>query len=570
MSNIVMPKVLCTALAAALASGAVPVAAFAVSDGADQEKKAEGLSQGQELSEEQPQEEVFVELADGVNENKAARQLAKLDGVESTEVHEGYVTATLMEGVDADDVADEAQGAVSGAVSAGEDVVLDWTGSVADVSDTHIDKEYHLMEWDPFGTADESGVGAARAWETLSGAKLESVSVAVVDSGVDVTHPDLAGRLDLEHAYNASNGTKDIMDGNGHGTAVAGIIAAETDNGVGVAGVAGKAPVSIIPVKCIDDNGSLKLSSTLGSLRYLCELVESGEVPELRVINCSLGAYASESSAMKPGGTLYTYVAKLRDMGVVTIASGGNGKRQPDGSFLGSTEALYPSDYDVAFGVTALQKNGCDAQWSDYNKYKDISAPGEEICTTYMGDRYSVMDGTSAAAPIVSGTFALMMAANPSLTPSTAEKIVRNTAGYVRPCEWKRTPSETGSAGALNAAIAVASAYDSRTEAAVEDVTKTYTAARKGAYKSKLAKTKSFTLRVAKGMDVKSWTAAKAYTSYNGKKKSTSLITVTKAGKVTAKRGLKKGTWKVTVKTTARTSDGRSVDSFAYVTIKVK
>lgn len=561
----VMPKMLCTALAAALAASAVPAAAIAVSEKDGSENSIESGAAAWTAD-----EEIFVELQDNADEARAASQLEKIKGVGQVETHEGYVTATLERGFDAEAVADKAEETIDGALSAGEDVVLDSTGTVTSVNDTYVEKQYYLQEWDSFYTLDESGIGAERAWKALAAAQLEDVSVAVIDTGVDVSHPDLSGRLDLEHAYNVEDNSKDVADKDGHGTAAAGVIAAEANNNKGIAGVAGSAPVKILPIKCCDATGEIRLSGVLASFRYLCGLVESGQAPELRVVNCSFGGYASSSASLKPGSSLDTYIETLRKAGVVTVAAGGNGIKQQDGTTKASTAAHYPSDYTNTVGVTALQKNGCDAKWSDYNKSKDISAPGEDIATTWTGGQYSIVDGTSFSAPMVSSTFAMMFAANPGLTPSSATKIVKDMAGYVRPSSWKRTEKQTGSAGALNTSLAVYSALESKTSALVDDVGKTYTAAKKGAYKGKLAKTKSFTLRVAKGMDVKSWTAKAVYTSFNGKKAKTSKIAVGKAGKVTAKRGLKRGTWKVTVKTTARTHDGRSVDSFAYVTIKVK
>ncbi|MGI6590136.1 MAG: S8 family peptidase [Eggerthellaceae bacterium] len=308
------------------------------------------------------------------------------------------------------------------------------------------------------------GASVTKAW---SSAKANGkVTVAVLDTGVNLMHPDLRANLDVAHAYDAYNNkllASECSSGGftgdrvGHGTHVTGIISGVANNERGIAGVSYNAKV--LPIKVFDNqSGSKAATSTSQLLRaynYLESLVKKGEITNLRVINMSLGGYKHSKDAR-----LNSMIKKFyRSYHTVTVCAGGNGdmKSRPN------TMHLYPGDFKTAVCVTALNANGANARWSDYNRSKDISAPGVSILSTWktegnVDDGYTFMDGSSMAAPIVSGTAALCFAANPKATPAQVVKALKTTTGKIHdPSDpyHRNRAGRSGSTGALNAAAAV-------------------------------------------------------------------------------------------------------------------
>ena len=235
---------------------------------------------------------------------------------------------------------------------------------------------------------------AETLWPTSTGA---GIDVAVVDTGVIGTHPDFAGRICSGVSYLGSTGVAQIGhgtdDGNGHGTHVAGIAAAGTGDGVGIAGVAPSA--RIIPVRVLDAAGS---GSSSDVARGITWAVDHGA----EVINLSLGGPYSIAVA--------TAVDYAESHGVLVVAAAGNG---------GPTGAVnYPAALDDALAVGAHDEGG-DASWfSTRGAYVDISAPGSGIISTYKDGSWSYMSGTSMASPHVAGAAAVLLAAEPDLTPA--------------------------------------------------------------------------------------------------------------------------------------------------------
>ena len=137
------------------------------------------------------------------------------------------------------------------------------------------------------------------------------------------------------------------------------------------------------------------------------------------------------------------------DYGILTVCAGGNGK---DGRPM--TEPCYPGDYEDCVSVTALEANGTNISWSDYNQYKDISAPGRSIWTTSANGRYGALSGSSLSAPIVSGTAALMFSAEPTASVDEVIDALEVTATPVVDPVNDRTQT-SGSAGALDSEAAV-------------------------------------------------------------------------------------------------------------------
>ncbi|MGN1166361.1 MAG: S8 family peptidase [Lachnospiraceae bacterium] len=317
---------------------------------------------------------------------------------------------------------------------------------VVDVSQTYYLDNAHVKE----------------AWDLAKCEK--TVTIAVLDTGCRLDHADLENNIS-DKAYDVYYGEPLTVDstvyggdaaggGNlGHGTHVCGLIAAEADNGIGIAGTSYNA--EIIPVKIFDDEGkNATTKSMLNGLIYCQNLIDNNEVENLHVINLSAGTYFNSGTDM----ILENQIEKLADdYNVLCVCAGGNGDgttRQP------LTDPLYPSDFDACLSVTSLNKEGDNSSWSDYNMQKDISAPGEKILSTYCEridgkDYYKNMSGTSMSAPIVSGICALLWAENPDLTVEQVKAAIESTADPVPSNATDGREGLTGSFGAVNAKAAL-------------------------------------------------------------------------------------------------------------------
>lgn len=287
-----------------------------------------------------------------------------------------------------------------------------------------------------------------------------AVTVAVIDTGADLTHPDLKNNINSELAYDVTKNTKlnaasvpNNGDANGHGTMVAGIVAAEADNGIGIAGASYNA--NILPIRVFNDEEKTTTADLIAAYAYLQEQMDSGALTNLRVINMSLGYYAqSESDADK--ALHEAIVTMLNDYGVLTVCAGGNGNSQGQAN----STACYPSDFQECISVVATDQTGRVASFSDNNSAKDIAAPGVNILSTSLSGKYAAVTGTSAAAPQVSATLALMFAAEPSLSAQEARNGILSTT---LPIE-----DEDEAVGLLNAQAAVAKVVGTEVDDASE------------------------------------------------------------------------------------------------------
>lgn len=257
------------------------------------------------------------------------------------------------------------------------------------------------LESEPEGSAqgDLLMIGAPTAWETTTGA---GVTVAVIDTGVDSVNPDLAGRvlpeLDLLPEIDP------IPDGNGHGTLVASIIAAGL-NSYGVAGVAPDA--NILPVAALDYEG-------YGDVATVAKAIVAATDAGARVINLSLGG--PDRDRVLDAACAYAHAK-----GAVLVAAAGNSR-------LERNETTYPAASPFVLAVGSVGADGAPSSFSNTGKYLDIAAPGEDIIGAAPGEGQNVMDGTSAAAPHVSGVIALAAAANPQLSSDELVQLVLGTA----------------------------------------------------------------------------------------------------------------------------------------------
>ncbi|MEF2964708.1 S8 family peptidase [Paenibacillus sp. M1] len=236
-----------------------------------------------------------------------------------------------------------------------------------------------------------------RGWRLSKGSN--DVIVGVVDTGVDTKHPDLQGRL-LE-GYNVVAPGDTPADDVGHGTHVAGIIAANVNNTEGIAGMmwGGK----ILPVKALDSTGS---GTTYSVAQGIIWATDHGA----KVINMSLGNYADAQF-------LHEAVKYAFDRDVVLIAATGNDNTERPG---------YPAAYPEVLSVSATDYNLQRASFSNYGDYVDVMAPGESIASTYPDNQYAALSGTSMATPHVTALAALIRSINPELKNTEVMDIIRD------------------------------------------------------------------------------------------------------------------------------------------------
>ncbi|MEU4241235.1 S8 family serine peptidase [Actinoplanes sp. NPDC026619] len=245
-------------------------------------------------------------------------------------------------------------------------------------------------------------IRAPQAWERSTGA---GAIVAVLDSGVNVGHPDLAAQV-LPGADMTTGTEGPAHDVFGHGTHVAGTIAAATGNGTGIAGIA--PDVKILPVQVLNDNGSGQMSVAAQGVVWATDHGAD-------VINLSISGASSEQS-------MTAAIAYARSRGTVVVASAGNDRQK-------GNPASYPAAEPGVIAVAATDQSDNVASFSTAGGYVDIAAPGNAILSTYIqGSGYARMNGTSMAAPHVAAAAALLRSADPALTPDQIEQTLESSA----------------------------------------------------------------------------------------------------------------------------------------------
>lgn len=239
-------------------------------------------------------------------------------------------------------------------------------------------------------------IGAPAAWDMGTGTGL---TVAILDTGVDPDHPDLASRLVAGwNFYDDNNDTSDIF---GHGTAVAGVAAAIGNNALGVTGVAWNA--SIMPLRISDEAGYAFWSTMASGIIFAAD---NGA----RVANISYGDSCS-------GGAVISAAQYMRTKKGVVIVSAGN------------TGAVTPATPSSALTcVSATNNLDNQTSWSSFGPSVDVAAPGEGLWTTLDGGTYGPQSGTSFSAPLTAGIYTLMIAVNPALTSDELDNILFTTA----------------------------------------------------------------------------------------------------------------------------------------------
>lgn len=330
-------------------------------------------------------------------------------------------------------------------------------------------------------------IDATQAWSISTGSK--NVVVAVLDTGVDITHPDLVnniwtnpnesgaqasngvdddadGYIDDVHGWNTVDNNNDVTDNFGHGTHVSGTIGAEGNNGIGIAGINWN--VTIIPVKVLGDQGEGSSASIIAGIQYITELknlwVSSGGKAgaNVTVANLSLGGINFPYNTIE--ARAYEAAGKA---GILTVVAAGNGTEN-DG---------VPINLDISFGfpgkyslnlpsvitVASTDNQGNLSLFSNYGAQTvQIAAPGESIMSTYPinldttdgnQDGYQLDSGTSMAAPHVTGVIALMESVEPGATAAQLKQALFSSVDVLpslSPLSAKSGPKVT-TAGQVNA-----------------------------------------------------------------------------------------------------------------------
>ena len=246
-----------------------------------------------------------------------------------------------------------------------------------------------------------TAIGAPSVWTISRGV---GVTVAVIDSGSG-PHPDLDANLDAGRTmfgFIDSAGEIDV-DVAGHGSHVAGIIAAVADNAIGGSGVAPQS--RILPIRVLDSLGSGDSKDVSKAVRFA---VDSG----VRVINLSLGGSTESTS-------LTAAIQYAVDRNVLVVAAAGNG--------AADSTPKWPGASDLTIAVTAVDRYNSVTSFDQRGDYIDIAAPGSSILSTASND-YKIQSGTSMAAAFVSGAAALLFAAQPSITAAQVRDVLQRTA----------------------------------------------------------------------------------------------------------------------------------------------
>ena len=286
--------------------------------------------------------------------------------------------------------------------------------------DFDLSKSWALHNTGQSGGTNGADIHAFEAWKLATGDR--RVVVAVLDTGVDYYHPDLAeniwtnsreipgngidddhnGYVDDVHGYDFVSNDSDPMDDHSHGTHVSGIIGAVGNNKLGASGVCWQ--VSIMAVKAFDETGDADVAHVLEAIRYA---IDNGA----QIINASWGG-ANRSRALED------IVAEANQAGVLFVAAAGNER----------TDTLfYPAAYTSVIAVAATDSKDQRAPFSNFGSHVDVAAPGENIFSTLPNSNFDFISGTSMAAPHVAGLAALIKSKHPAFNNREIENIIRNT-----------------------------------------------------------------------------------------------------------------------------------------------
>lgn len=289
--------------------------------------------------------------------------------------------------------------------------------------DPDFSQQWGLHNTGQSGGLDDADIDAPDAWDVNQGSA--DVLIAVVDTGVDYTHDDLDGgrvRTDIDRDF--VNDDDDAMDDHGHGTFVAGIIGADTNNGVGIAGIC--RACQILPIKVLNADGAGTSESVSQGIQYAADQGAD-------VINMSLGFPSDCGCSQTVAGAInYAY-----DKNTLLVAASGNDSDK--------ARTSYPASSPRVMAVGASDENDAEADFSNRDSYLDLMAPGVNVYSLDLGDSYNEGDGTSAASPHVAGVAGLVLATHGEMSnavlwhrlyqsadnfPAAARRAPRATVSY--------------------------------------------------------------------------------------------------------------------------------------------
>ena len=291
-------------------------------------------------------------------------------------------------------------------------------GGPSQPNDEYFGDQWALNNQGQNGGKAKADIDAVRAWSKTHGS--EDVVVAVLDTGVDYTHSDLVqnmwlrpdnvvpytdaqlGTIDDSRGFNAVENSSDPMDENGHGTHCAGIIGAEGDNQIGIAGVNWN--VQIMPLKFLGRGGFGSTKNAIEAINYAVDRKQKGV--NIRVISASWGS-TQRSRALEDA------IRAAGENGILFVAAAGNDGGDND------KRPHFPSNYDLpnVISVAALDNSDLLTSFSNFGaKTVHVAAPGKDIVSTWLNEGYREASGTSMATPHVAGLAALILANEPELT----------------------------------------------------------------------------------------------------------------------------------------------------------
>lgn len=318
-------------------------------------------------------------------------------------------------------VPDIASDAVINALAKNPNVEFAEENAIATIQDFPItqpnDSYYATSQWGlentgqnilgQIGTVD-ADIDAQQAWTRTTG----SVRIAILDTGIDNTHPDISAKIYLSNDFTAStNGIKDIY---GHGTHVAGIAAASTNNSTGIAGVC--PDCHILVGKVLDDSGS-------GAYSWIANGIIWAADNNAKVINMSLGGPTKSR-------TLENAINYAWSKGVVIVAAAGNS---------GNQSKIYPGSYQNVIAVAATDNRDKKAYFSSYGTWVDVAAPGQNIYSTFPTYSYTIgkslnydyASGTSMATPMAAGTAGLIWSTSYGLSNISVRSRLETTSDRI-------------------------------------------------------------------------------------------------------------------------------------------
>lgn len=309
-----------------------------------------------------------------------------------------------------------------------------------------------LKNWGLTNTISKSHIQAVDAWKLTEGKR--DIVVAVIDTGIDSAHPDLAANIwkrktsnpntPVIHGWDFVLDRPNPRDPHGHGTHVAGIIGARPNPNTGVSGVARR--ISLMAVRYYSETnpGSVNLANTIKAIHWA---IDQGA----HIINYSGGGPEYNEQE-------YLALKRAEDAGILVVAAAGNERQNIDIKKNNYYPASYRLSNIISVAATDIHNNLLpSSNWG--KRLVDVTAPGEDILSTLPAHRYGKMTGTSQATAFVTGVAALLLSQDPKLTPNQIREIIRDSSD--------RIPSlaeRVASAGRINAYQALLSASKPKNE----------------------------------------------------------------------------------------------------------